>query len=251
MDCERIERNDLIERYVAGKLESAEQEEFETHYFGCPECLEKLRTGLLIQASFQDQGEKILALKPYPPLAPIRRRAWAYSAAAGMLIVAAAALWLQLARPGRAPAGAKATPSSLTLLARIDPPSYVPLALRGTDDAAAKRFRLAMNRYSEGRYEEAIPDLQDVVEFNPRGAGGRFFLGICLLLTGKTDRGMAELRETVSLGDSVFLEEAHFFLAKAFLAKGDARGAKDELAWVMEKGIRLKPEAARIFVQLR
>jgi tetratricopeptide (TPR) repeat protein len=251
MDCDRIERGEIVEKYLTGRLDRAGQEEFEAHYFSCSKCLQKLQVSRLLQEKLWEQGEKILPKTQKPYRVWIKRRAWAVSAAAVALVVVGVALWWQFMGPGRAPAGTEETPFSLMMLARIEPPSYIPPALRGAEDEAAERFRIGMKHYQDGLYGEAVPDLRAAAELNPERAGIRFFLGICLLLTEKTNEGIEELRKTISLGDSVYLEEAHFYLAKAYLGKGDVGAAKAELNWVQEKGSNLKEEAAQILAQLR
>ena len=251
MDCDQIEREEIIEKYLTGRLDRAGQEEFEAHYFSCSKCLQKLQVSRLLQEKLWEKGSEILSRAQKSPRVWIRRRAWAYSAAAAVLIIAAAALWWQFGRPGRMPAGKMETPSLLLMLARIEPPLYVPPALRGAADEATERFRMGMKQYQEGHYGVAIPDLQAAAKLNPQAAHIRFFLGICLLLAGQTDAGIEELQKTIALGDSVYLEEAHFYLAKAYLAKDDVGGAKDELNWVLERGGSLKEEAAQILAQLQ
>ena len=252
MKCDQIEREEIIEKYLTGRLDQAGQKAFEAHWFGCHECSRKLQGSRMLQEKLWEQGDKILSPTPKEARIPVRRRAWAYSAAAAVLIIAAAAvLWWQFRGPGRPQAGTKATSSSLLMLASIKPPLYVPPALRGAEDEAAERFRIGMKLYQEGRYGEAITDLRAAADQDPEKAGIRFFLGICLLLTGQTDAGIGELQATISLGESVYLEEAHFYLAKAHLGKGDVGGAKRELNWVLERGGNLKEEAARILAQLR
>jgi len=252
MDCDQIEREEIIEKYLTGRLDKAGQEEFEAHFFSCPECLRKLQVSRMLQEKLWEKGDKILPQTQKPARVRVGRRAWAYSAAAvAVFIIAAAALWWQFRGPGRPPAGMKETSSSLIMLARIEPPSYIPPALRGAEDQAAERFRSGMKLYQDGRYGEAIPDLRAASELNPERPSIRFFLGICLLLTGQTDAGIEELRATIALGESVYLEEAHFYLAKAHLGKGDIGRAKEELNWVLDKGSNLKEEAVQILAQLR
>jgi len=251
MNCDQIEQEELIEKYLTGRLERADQEEFEAHYFSCPKCLQKLQVSRLLQEKLWEKGETILPRSPRPHRVRVGRRAWAVSAAAVVISVAAVALWWQFGRPDRPQAGPKGTSSSLRLLARIEPPLYVPPTLRGAADEATELFRLGMGLYQEGRYEEATPDLRAAAGLDPERAGTRFFLGICLLLTEKTNEGIEELRKTVSLGDSAYLEEAHFYLAKAYLGKGDAGRAKEELNWILENGSNLKEEAASMLAQFR
>ena len=251
MDCDQIEREEIIEKYLTGRLDRAEQKKFETHWFDCRECRQKLQVSRLLQEKLWEQGETMLFQTKKSPRVWIGRRAWAFSAAAVVLIIAAAALWWQFRGPSRPQVETKETASSLIMLARIEPPSYIPPALRGADDEATERFRTGMKHYQDGRYSQAITDLRAAAELKPERAGIRFFLGICFLLAGQTETGIEELQATIALGESVYLEEAHFFLAKAFLGKGDVGGAKEELNWVLEQGSNLKEEAAHILAQLR
>jgi len=250
MGCSQIEREEIIEKYLTGRLDRAGQEEFEAHYFGCSKCLEKLQVSRLLQEKLWDKGETILPKRGKPQPVRGRHRAWVVSAAAVMLVVAAA-LWWRFGGPGRTPAGIEGVSSSLKLLARFEPPLYVPLTLRGAQDEATERFRMGMGYYQDGRYAEAITELRAAAGLDPGRPGIRFFLGICLLLTEQVDAGTEELKATVALGDSAYLEEAHFYLAKAWLAKGNTRAAKEELNWVWEKGRNLRDEAARILTQLQ
>jgi tetratricopeptide (TPR) repeat protein len=250
MDCSQIEREEIIEKYLAGRLDRAGQEEFEAHYFGCSNCLAKLQVSRLLQEKLWEKGAAILPQTEEPRRLRIGRRVWIVSAAVA-LIAAGAVLWWQFRGPDRAPVGTKETPSSLIMLARFEPPAYIPPALRGAEDEATERFRLGMEHYQDGHYGESIPYLRAAAGSDPQRASTRFFLGICLLMTEQTNAGIEELQKAVALGESAYLEEAHFYLAKAWLAKGSTRAAKEELNWVLEKGSNLKEEAAEILAQLK
>jgi tetratricopeptide (TPR) repeat protein len=251
MDCRFIEREDLIEKYLTGKLSPAHQNEFEAHCFGCPRCLQELQFVRMLQAKLWEKGESALFAERASVSPGRRRGALAWVGAAVALLVVGAVLWRQFGASGNRSAGEGGDRRSLGALARFEPPPYLPLAMRGVVDEAAERFRAGMGHYLDGRYGEAIPELRAAAAIAPQRAGTRFFLGICLLLAGKTDEGIEELGRTVSLGESAYLEEAHFYRAKAFLAKGDAGAARSELAWVFGKGGDLKDEAARLLAQLR
>ncbi|MFQ6094270.1 MAG: anti-sigma factor family protein, partial [bacterium] len=43
MDCEKIEREEIVDRYLLGELSDEEQKLFEEHYFGCDRCFQELR----------------------------------------------------------------------------------------------------------------------------------------------------------------------------------------------------------------
>ena len=103
-----------------------------------------------------------------------------------------------------------------------------------------------MSFYQKGDYVRAIPNLQSAAAVDPQAAHIRFFLGVCLLLAKRTDAGIGKLKEVIALGDSAYLAEAHFYVAKGFLHKGDTSRAKAELKILAESGGSLKEEAVRL-----
>ncbi len=252
MDCKRIEHEEVVEKYLAGRLDRAEREEFEAHYLSCAKCQEELELVRAIQEKLWEKGEELIEETAQPSRTLRVRKAWAFAAAAaGLLMIIGAAVWWQAKGPGRPPAGPQAPPSSWIALARFEPPLFIPPALRDEEDEASQLFRSGMAYYQAGRYGETIPYLRAAARLDPNGAGIRFFLGICLLLTGETAEGIEKLGATISLGDSAYLEEAHFYRAKALLAQMDVDGAKSELRWVLSEGSDLKEEAARMLALIR
>ena len=250
MDCDRIEREDLTERYLAGKLTRDEQRAFESHCCSCPRCLEKLQVCRLVQEELDEPDviDQSIAPKKSPSL--IRGWAWA-SAAALVLVAVAVGVWWQVGiRGGRPGRPGKISPS-LVMLSEFEPPLYIPGSLRGAVDEASETWRAGMVRYQEGDYANAIPVLRSAAEINPGSANIRFFLGICYLLSGKTNEGVTELKKTISLGDPAYLEEAHFYLAKGLLRQGDVKAARRELKAVIESGGRFKDEATRLLTRLK
>jgi tetratricopeptide (TPR) repeat protein len=250
MDCSRIERDGIIERYLLGKLAKAEQITFEEHYFNCPECREKLQVARMLQMELWEKGSTVLPQAKKARLFGIRSWAMA-SAAAVFLIFVAAALWWWLRMPGGSPAESPKAPPSLSLLARMEPPLYIAPALRGTEDEATELFSAGMKHYQEGMYVLAIPELRAASRLKAETAQIRFFLGICLLLAGQPNQGIEELDKTEALGDPAYLDEARFYSAKAYLGKGDVAAAKEKLRLVVESSGRLQGEAADILRQLK
>src|SRR6266480_2561572 len=61
MNCIEIERDDIIERYLAGALTDAQRDELEEHYFGCEECFLKLQTCRMAQSAVRRDGQSIRA----------------------------------------------------------------------------------------------------------------------------------------------------------------------------------------------
>ena len=82
-------------------------------------------------------------------------------------------------------------------------------------------------------------------------AGPRFYLGVCDLLTGRTDEAVADLRGVIGLGESPYLEQARFFLAKALLTKQDLAGASKELELTIQLGGDRAAESRLLLDQVR
>src|SRR5687767_2755131 len=105
MDHSRMDELGIAELYVTGKLPPADAEEFEEHYLGCPECLERLeaaealRQGLRYEAVSQITGQAVQA----GVLARLSRLARSRSAAllaAGLLVAVLAPSGLLLRQVG-------------------------------------------------------------------------------------------------------------------------------------------------------
>jgi tetratricopeptide (TPR) repeat protein len=139
---------------------------------------------------------------------------------------------------------------SLVALARFEPPAYVPQTFRSVDSEATAQFRDAMRPYVAKDYRAAIRGLRTASELDPEAAHASFFLGICYLLTDQIDLGIRALQKTIALGDSPYLEEAHFYLAKALLLKNDAPGAQRELERTLQLHGEREDEARRVLNEL-
>ncbi len=241
MECVHIKREEVVERYLTGSLGPEERESFEEHYFACEQCFAALQAQRALQAELSASAPQIRAMPAPNPTA------WRWTAAmatAAVVILAVLGIrWgmkpdlsppappTQTMQPG--PAG-----PSLAELARFDPPTYTPAVLRGAQDEAMRKFRVAMKHYQQGDYARAITGLREAAKLNPKDAGALFFLGVSYLLASQTDDGIAVLQQSVALGDTPYLEEAHYYLAKAFLRKSDLAAAEAEL----QKTVQLKGE---------
>ena len=253
MECPGLQREELVERYLTGSLNPQERESFEEHYFACDPCFAALQVHRVLQA-------ELFASAPQIRNMPVSRPApfpWKIAlAAAAVLILGVLGIRWGL-KPNSSPAipptqTAKSAPAgpSLSELARFDPPTYSQTVLRGNQDKTMREFRLAMKSYRQGDYADAIGALRAAVKLNPKDPGPFFFLGVSHLLANQTDDGIAVLQQCIGLGNTPYLEESHYYLAKAFLRKGDAAAARREL----EEVVRLKgdqeDEAQRLLQQL-
>ncbi len=283
--CTWSARDDVFEGYVRDALEADDREAFEAHYFECAACFDKLETYRALHAELRAAPAEAPAVR----VVPARLWRWALvPAAAGIVAVAAIALWPRGQAPetpesttavaptpralapapaaqappvsqpaGPASAGRQAGPRpasppvvALSVLARVEPPVYIPMTLRGPRDEAAEKFDAAMRRYTDGDYAGAIPELDAAADLNPKSPRTAFFLAICNLVTDQLESAVSGLQKTIALGDSPYLEEAHFYLAKARLRQGDVPAARQELVRTIERHGRLQPDARRLLAQV-
>jgi tetratricopeptide (TPR) repeat protein len=253
MECVQIKREEVVERYLTGSLRPEERESFEEHYFACEQCFAALQAQRALQAELSASAPQIRAMPAPNPTA------WRWTAAmatAAVVILSVVVVRWSLKPHSSSPAPplqtAQSGPAgpSLSELARFDPPAYAPTVLRGTQNEAVRKFRMAMKPYQHGDYAGAVTVLRAAVKLNPKDPGPLFFLGVSHLLDNQTDDGIAVLQQCITLGDTPYLEESHYYLAKALLRKGDATAARREL----EEVVRLKgdheDEAQRLLQQL-
>jgi tetratricopeptide (TPR) repeat protein len=249
MNCEQVTKEEITEKYLLGRLTEAEQGAFELHFFECERCFEEVESLRVLQTELRRAASAIREQAPGRKNL-FWRWAWAQAAALAIFFVVGIVWWI--GRPKVAPVEPpspvvhiptpkpvpQASVPSLAELAQVRPPEYAPGVLRGVQDEAMQRFRASMRDYVKGNYAAAIPGLRAASKLNPQASDTSFFLGICYLLTDQTDAAIKQLRRTAELGDSPYLEETHFYLAKCSLRKGDLRTARNEL----DKTIRLQGE---------
>lgn len=254
MACPHMNREEVVERYLTGSLGPQERESFEDHYFACEECFATLQSCRALRAELAENETQIRAV---PAPAPTAWRWTAALATAALVIVAVLGIRWGM-RPGSTPPPpsaqmAQSAPSgpSLVELARFDPPMYTPPLLRGVQDDATRSFRAAMKRYQQGRYDLAIAGLSETVRLNPKDAGAIFFLGVSYLLSGQTDRGIPVLQKCAALGETPYLEESHYYLAKAFLQRNDATAAEAELQKVVQLKGSLLGQAQELLLSVQ
>ena len=114
----------------------------------------------------------------------------------------------------------KASPERYRLLARIEPapPPEIP---QGTERA--------LQAYNRRDYPAAATQFKIVLQAHPDSLEARFYLGVCELLTNNTIAGKAELQQVIGAGQGQYLDQAHFYVAKVLLGRGDLDGARREL----------------------
>jgi tetratricopeptide (TPR) repeat protein len=267
VDCVKVAREEIIEKYLVGTLSEEDRDAFEEHYFECARCFEDLQSLRAIRDELRLAGAEFETRTTRPFLR------WAPAAGMAAALVLAVAVLVWMSRPPEAPPEAtntqlpsrvelseKPQPSepdstvasepSLDQLARFEPPRYEPLTLRGAPDESTERFRQGMERYRKADYEGAVVDLRAAAELDPDAAHIRFLLGISQLMLGQDSDAIDRLRATIELGDSPYLEEAHWYLAKAFMRRKDLGAAESQLQRLIQLGGSWSGEAGQLLMQV-
>ena len=256
MTCDDVERHELAERYVLGRLEKDQQKAFENHYFNCSACLERLR--------IVEEACKALKVESPRPRAGRWRRVAAVLAGAAALVLALRATedrWRDnlFVSPGPgsgtspAPSGSPTLPSPPLprSAGAVQPPRYTAPTLRSTPPEAQRVFREAMDPYSGGNCDDAVVGLRRAVQMDESLIQARFYLAVCELVLGHPESAEDQLHRVVAGGESPQLEDAHFFLAKARIQQGDVAGARQELTRVVAMKGQRREEARRLLEQLK
>jgi tetratricopeptide (TPR) repeat protein len=261
--CERVLQDDLAIAYLRGELGEAERDVFEQHYFECADCFERLQVLRALPAVLRQEGAAGRLPRRAPAVA-----SWAW--AAGVAFVAVAAAFVLRGSgtrdpwPGPSPSS-EASPSGvapttgaspetpgrppLEVLARVEPPPYAPLVVRGGEEAD-DAFSRAMARYVRGDYAGAAASLRVAVREEPESVEARFYLGVTELLAGRPDAAIRELGRVAADSDPAFAEAARYYSAKAQLARGDVGAARRELQIVATGDGDHKERAERLLQDL-
>ncbi len=88
-------------------------------------------------------------------------------------------------------------------------------------------FNLGAVLQAMGKYDEALPYLDQAVKVSPSSATARNNRAVSLLMLDKVDEAIPEFRKSLALDPGY--QNARFNLARALIAKGDSAGALDEL----------------------
>jgi TolA-binding protein len=234
MNCEEVERKDILAAYITGKLPEVDRDQFEEHFFGCDECLQQVEAARIAR-------EVLMARAAAKPKAAVRW--WIPALAAAALLVVGIAVWKPAAPKALVVVAPQEKPS-YDLLARFDPPAYLPSTLRSAS-RTTKNFSEAMKLYTSGDFAGAAKGLRGL-----DGSRPLYYLGVSELLSGDRSGGIADLQKVVALGDTPYLSEARFYLAKGLIGDGNLAGARTQLETLVQEKSELAPKASEILNSL-
>ena len=258
MTCDEIEREDVAEDYVLGRLDGSRQQAFEDHYFDCTTCLARLRAVEEIRAGLTPSPSAVGRVFR-PGKSPKR-----WNLRAPLAILAAAAVLVLAVRTGHqvwtgrteealrpAPAPDVVLPVTPAPSVTIELPAYAPARLRAIPGDAQRIFRDAMTQYTSTNCAGAVPGLQRALTVDETYTQARFYLGACQLHGGDVSEAVVNLQRVIAAGESPYLEDAHWFRALARVKQGDVAGAREQLQRVIDLDGDRRAEAARLLTELR
>ena len=103
----------------------------------------------------------------------------------------------------------------LRKLSPFDAPPFDGSGHAEIEEEAELQFQATMAFYRRGAYAMAIPGLLQTLEMDSRAIGARFYLGICLLMSGDLEQGEQVLEDTIAWGDTPYRQLALTYGAKA------------------------------------
>lgn len=230
VDCKDVDERELIERYLSGQLPESESEAFEQHYLECERCFSELQFRHAAAVALAKE-EPALGRGAAHRVAGRRQLNWQWGmAAAALLLLVTSSIFYF--------AGLDRSPSREAVLQRLasveEPPPYVPSIIRGGEqNQALQRFQEGMNAYVQGDYRAAAGSLQDAVALNPGHLPSRFYLGISHLMLEQPGDAINHLGAVIDAGPNPYVEEAHWFVSKAYFKKNDVAQARAHLQAVI------------------
>jgi len=166
MDHAEAARKLAVEQYLLGELSGPEREEFEEHFFDCPECVEALEMGAGFMQNARAVFQEDRALRPGP-----RRSRWNWTFWTGWRLAPAAAMagWaLACVLAGYQFFGSPSPSGSFV----IAPAVYVK-ATRAAQDLTFSRRQSIIALAVPHEWEETYPGYQGEIE---RGSDHRVLM---------------------------------------------------------------------------
>jgi tetratricopeptide (TPR) repeat protein len=254
-----------LEQYIQGTLPESEAQQFEEHYFDCPECLRQVEALQAVALKLGSQTRKA-AKAPIPW--PVR--VGSIAAIAAMLVVgffgfrashrtggqtlATAPMTPQAAPPSQAaPLSHPATPSlasaAVSRLADLALPAFQAPNLRGQNGDL--HFDEGMKAYTNQDYAGAIKALSQVPAQDPDALAATFYSGVCQMHEGDLGAASRTLQGVADAGDSPQQEAAFYYLAQVALARNDAAAARHYLAHTVSLHGDFEQRAHAELIQVR
>ena len=230
-----MDRHELIEKYLAGKLSGEEAVHFETLIQKDMEFRDEVAFLESVKKAAKEYDQKLFKEKlqkfdvEKPVLKP--KRYWTMTIAASVALLMGIYLY-NISRP--------LDPTSL-FSEYFEPAQNVsqPLVREEGED----KLTLAFSAYEQKEYLNALK-LFDELAPDKTPTWISYYKGSALLTLDRTDEAIEVLEQYVVSGDSLALR-SHWFLALAHLKKGNYEKAKEELSMLQGSKDSFKQEESK------
>lgn len=207
-----------IERFLLGRMDEGEQAQFESDL----KQDEQLRNEVELQRKlFAAVESGSVNLDEIPQSRPtlrwysrMSRYGWHAVAAS---VVLAVGIWHF---------GFRQSPEERLFATYFVAPKGLVTPMSATGDYA---FHDAMVDYKQGDYRQAIAKWDPLLAQAPKNDTLNFFVGVAYLAQGDANRSTPYLQQAASHAESVFIDEAWFYLGMAQLKQGNTAQAKASL----------------------
>ena len=95
-------------------------------------------------------------------------------------------------------------------------------------DTGRVLYRNGMTAYLEGRYGDAIGFLQSALQTDKKTDDINFYLGVSQIMAGHPQEAEIPLGRVTGLGNSAYLQSAHYYLGKAYIQQVKLSQAESE-----------------------
>ncbi len=221
---EKIEKYELIERYLANELSEQEQRDFESQLEADSTFYDDVQIHKELDGLLSDEGlHKFLGTLRETDtnwqLPSAKKEATFFSLNAKLLISIAAALlivvfsWQFLFIP----AGSSST--SQLFVEHFEPYQLV-LSQRSASDPSGydALFNQAIQEYADGDYTSAAESFRQLHQLEPDNVSYKFYFALSLLGVDNASTAITLLNELVSAPDHLFTEQSRWYLALAYLS---------------------------------
>ncbi len=239
------QEDELIEKYLEGKLTGKSLEAFEERLGTDPAFSKAVKIQKNIQDALKTAGkmdfiQNLKAIqaevdKPKTKSIPVKRL-W-LAAAVVMLMLVLPFTWFYF--------------FNVNTNERLFDASFKPYDnLIGTRDNPNDRLQVAMKKYDNEDYEGALNDYLALLPKHPDSIDIRMYAAVSCLAIGKPLAAIRHLKRVNKKGDHIHPQAAKWYLALAYLKSGDRDMATKTLREIVKKGGRYTHQARELLKKL-
>ena len=173
------------------------------------------------------------------PIHSLTRRKWVIAATILIIVVGGGIIWNMLQN----------TSTDTTALFANNFEAYQLATRSEVDTNLTEIEQQAIQTYSDAKYTKAIP-LFEQLATTPKVTDNQLLaLGSCYLHTNQSDKAITTFNKIIDRTESLSHQTAQWYIALAYLQKGDKATAKTKLTELANTGNRLYPKKAKALLK--